>query len=243
MLAAELRAHGIDLTFAPVLDVDFGASGVIGDRALHSDPRAIAELARALTRGFKLAGMSAVGKHFPGHGHVRADSHHEIPVDERPYAEIEAHDLVPFRRLIEAGLAGIMPAHVIYPRVDSRPAGYSPIWLKRVLRRELEFDGIVFSDDLSMEGASGAGRIAGRAESALGAGCDMVLVCNDPAAVDELFSGFSYATPPAGLARLARMHGRARASSMEKLREDPRYAGASRAIADTVAPDGELPLA
>jgi len=242
VLATELRAHGVDLTFAPVLDVDHGRSGVIGDRAFHSDPQAIAELARALVRGFKAAGMSAVGKHFPGHGHVFADSHHAIPIDERPYDEIAAHDLVPFRRLA-AGLGGIMPAHVIYPRIDALAAGFSATWLKRVLREELAFGGVVFSDDLSMEGASGAGSIVARAEAALGAGCDMVLVCNAPDAVDELLKGLHHAAPPATLARLARMHGRARAKNMEKLRQDARYANALKAIAGIGAKEGELPLA
>jgi len=241
VLAAELRAHGVDLTFAPVLDLDYGASSVIGDRALHSDPLAISELARALIRGFKLAGMSAVGKHFPGHGYVRADSHHEVPIDERPYADIEARDLVPFRRLAAAGLGGIMPAHVIYPKIDGRPAGYSAIWLKRVLREELAFGGTIFSDDLGMEGASVAGGIVARAEAALAAGCDMVLACNDPAAMDELLAGLNYATPPAALARLARMHGRAQAKNMEKLRQDSRYVEALRAIAEIGVKEGELP--
>ena len=243
VLAAELRAHGVDLTFAPVLDVDFGSSSVIGDRALHSDPQVIAELARALVRGFKAAGMSAVGKHFPGHGHVRADSHLEVPVDDRSYADIESHDLVPFRRLAAAGLGGVMPAHVIYPQVDGQPAGYSAVWLKRILREELAFGGVVFSDDLSMEGAKVAGGIVARAQAALGAGCDMVLVCNDPGAADELLAGLDYATPPATLARLARLHGRVRAKSMEKLRQDARYAGALRDIGGIGKKEGELPLA
>ncbi len=242
VLAAELRAHGVDLTFAPVLDVDHEASSVIGDRALHSDPRPISELARALVQGLKQAGMSAVGKHFPGHGHVRADSHYEVPVDDRSYAAIESSDLVPFRRLIGAGLSGIMPAHVIYPQVDSLPAGFSQVWLKQVLRGELGFGGVIFSDDLSMEGASGAGGIVGRAEAALGAGCDMVLVCNNPPAVDELLAGYRHAMSPVSLARLARMHGRARAKNMVKLREDARYAKALNAIADIGIREGELPL-
>ena len=242
VLAAELRAHGVDLSFAPVLDLDHGASSVIGDRALHSDAQAAAELARALVQGFKQAGMSGVGKHFPGHGHVRADSHVEVPVDGRAYDEIEANDLVPFRRLIGAGLNGIMPAHVIYPEVDSRPAGFSPAWLKRVLRDDLGFDGVVFSDDLSMEGASVAGGVIGRAQTALAAGCDMVLICNDPQAVDELHAGLDYSMPATGLARLARMHGRQHAGGMVKLREEARYAQALHAIAGIGARDGELPL-
>jgi beta-N-acetylhexosaminidase len=242
VLAAELRAHGVDLSLAPVLDVDHGASSVIGSRAFHSDPRAIAELARALVQGFKQAGMSGVGKHFPGHGHVRADSHLEMPVDERSYAEIEAADLVPFRRLIDVGLGGIMPAHVIFPEVDSRPAGFSPVWLKQVLRGTLGFDGVVFSDDLSMEAAGVAGGVTERAQAALAAGCDMVLVCNDPQAVEELYRGFSYAMPAVSLARLARVHGRAHAENLVKLREDARYAQALHAMAGIGARDGELPL-
>lgn len=242
VLAAELRAHGVDLSLAPVLDVDHGASSVIGNRAFHSDPRAIAELARALVQGFNQAGMSGVGKHFPGHGHVRADSHLEVPVDERSYAQIEAADLVPFRRLIDVGLGGIMPAHVIYPEVDSRPAGFSPVWLKQVLRGTLGFDGVVFSDDLSMEAAGVAGGVTERAQAALAAGCDMVLVCNDPQAVEELYRGFSYAMPAVSLARLARVHGRAHAENLVKLREDARYAQALHAMAGIGARDGELPL-
>jgi beta-N-acetylhexosaminidase len=243
VLAAELLAHGVDLSLAPVLDIDRGASSVIGDRAFHSDPRAVGELARALLQGFKQAGMNGVGKHFPGHGHVSADSHHEVPVDERTYEEIEAVDLAPFRRLIEAGLGGIMPAHVIYPRVDDRPAGFSTVWLKQVLRGRLGFDGVIFSDDLSMEGASVAGGMAERARAALGAGCDMVLLCNSPQAVDDLLDNLSYAMPAVSLARLARMHGRQLPGGMVRLREDVRYARALHAIAGIGKRDGELPLA
>lgn len=243
VLAAELRAHGVDLSFAPVLDVDHGKSSVIGDRALHSDPQAIAELARALVQGLRQGGMTAVGKHYPGHGHVRADSHHEVPVDDRSYAEIELSDLVPFRRLIGAGLGGIMPAHVIYPQVDYSPAGFSSIWLKKILRAELGFDGIVFSDDLSMEAASVAGSLAERAHAALGAGCDMVLACNNPAAADELLAGFNFSMPAVSLARLARMHGRAHAESMVKLREDAHYVDTLRSIAGLGLKSGDLPLA
>ena len=243
VLAAELRAHGVDLSFTPVLDVDHGESSVIGDRAFHSDPQTVAELAGALMLGLRDGGMSAVGKHFPGHGHVRADSHLELPVDERPYADIELADLVPFARLIGNGLPAVMPAHVVYSAVDSRPAGFSPVWLKRILRDELRFDGLVFSDDLSMEGARTLGGIVERARAALDAGCDMVLVCNDPAAVDALYGSFSYAMPAVGLARLARLHGRSAADSMVKLREDPRYVDALHAIAGLGQGSGELPLA
>jgi len=242
VLAAELQAHGVDLTLAPVLDVDHGNSSVIGDRALHSEPNAISELARALLQGFRQAGMSGVGKHFPGHGHVHADSHVAVPVDDRDYAEIEATDLAPFRRLIDAGLGGIMPAHVVYPRVDDRPAGFSSVWLKQVLRGKLGFGGVVFSDDLSMEGASGAGKSVERAQAALAAGCDMVLLCNDPAAADELLGGLEYSMPAVSLARLARMHLKPRPGGMVGLREDGRYARALHAIAGIGVRDGDLPL-
>ncbi len=242
VLAAELRAHGVDLSFAPVLDVDYGNSSVIGDRALHSDPQAIADLARALVQGFRQGGMSAVGKHFPGHGHVRADSHHEVPIDDRPFAEIETIDLVPFRRLIESGLGGIMPAHVIYPQVDPQPAGFSPVWLKTILRGKMGFDGVIFSDDLSMEGARVAGGVVDRARAAFGAGCDMVLVCNNPAAADELLANLDYSIPAPSRARLARMHGRQHSGNMVRLREDAQYMNALHAIAGIGLESGNLPL-
>ncbi len=242
VLAAELRAHGVDLTFAPVLDIDHGNSSVIGDRALHSEVRAVAELARALLQGFKQAGMTGVGKHFPGHGHVRGDSHHELPIDQRSFEDIEAVDLVPFRRTIDAGLGGVMPAHVIYPSVDSQPAGFSAIWLKEVLRGKLGFGGVVFSDDLSMEGASVAGDVVGRAKVAMAAGCDMALLCNNPAGADELLAGLNYSMPAVSLARLGRMHGRSLAGGMVALREDARYHHALHAIAGIGLHDGELPL-
>ncbi len=243
VLAAELRAHGVDLSFAPVLDIDHGASTVIGDRAFHRNPLAVVDLARALVHGMKEAGMSAVGKHFPGHGCVRADSHLEVPVDERPYDELERCDLVPFARLAAAGLGGIMPAHVIYPAVDRLPAGFSPMWLKTILRERLAFEGVIFSDDLSMEGASVAGGIVGRASAALDAGCDMALVCNNPAGIDELCRDFRRTVPPVGLARLARMHGRAEAPSMTALREEARYHDALESISGLGHDSGELPLA
>lgn len=189
VLAGELLAHGVDLSLAPVLDVDFGASAVIGERAFHSTPAGVAALAGALVEGMRRAGMGAVGKHFPGHGWVRADSHHEVPVDERDLATIEANDLTPYRALVGRGLTGVMPAHVIYPAVDPRPAGFSPFWLQEILRARLGFEGIVFSDDLSMAGARVAGGIVERARAALDAGCDMVLVCNDAPAAARVLDG------------------------------------------------------
>ena len=180
IIGHELIAHSIDFSFAPVLDVDFGASSVIGDRAFSDEPETIAELAGALVAGLTEAGAAAVGKHFPGHGYVPADSHVGLPVDERDFAAIDAADLLPYRRLIPQGLAGVMPAHVIYSQVDGVPAGFSSKWLRDILRGRLGFGGMIFSDDLSMEGASVAGGIADRARAAIEAGCDMVLVCNAP---------------------------------------------------------------
>ena len=193
-IAKELRAHGVDFSFAPVLDLDWGSSTVIGDRALSGNANAVAHLAASLCRGLRANGMGAVGKHFPGHGHVAADSHHEIPVDERPMTAIASHDLVPFAALARGGLEGIMPAHVVYPAVDDRPAGYSRVWLQDILRGRLGFDGLVFSDDLDMAGAHGAGDMIARADAALAAGCDVVLLCNDFAGMDALLSRWS---PPA----------------------------------------------
>jgi beta-N-acetylhexosaminidase len=186
IVGAELAAHGIDFSFAPVLDLDYGGSSVIGDRALHFDPSAVGALGACIVKGFADAGMGAVGKHFPGHGYAEADSHVAVPRDERKFTEIAKKDLVPFRATIEAGLAAVMPAHVIYSQVDQEPAGYSKHWLQEVLRGKLGFQGIIFSDDLSMEGASVAGGVPERARAALAAGCDMVLLCNDPAGQEVL---------------------------------------------------------
>ena len=179
VLAAELRAHGVDLSYAPVLDLDYGVSSVIGDRAFHRDSQVATELARALIAGLADAGMRAVGKHFPGHGAVEADSHVAIPVDERSFDAVWADDIQPFRNLASV-LGGVMPAHVIFEHIDPRPAGFSPFWLQEVLRGRLGFGGAIFSDDLTMEGASVAGDIVARASAAHSAGCDMVLVCNRP---------------------------------------------------------------
>ncbi len=229
VLAAELLAAGVDFSFTPVLDVDFGSSSIIGDRAFAADPQAIADLAGALIAGMAQAGMASVGKHFPGHGYVPADSHVAIPVDEREFDAIAAADLVPYRTLIEKGLDGIMPAHVIYPRVDAKPAGFSAHWLQAVLRQQLGFDGVIFSDDLSMEGASVAGGMTDRAQAALEAGCDMVLVCNAPAAADGLLRELSAAPPESR--RLERMRGRPAGA----LAADPQYASALRTFNDALA--------
>jgi beta-N-acetylhexosaminidase len=212
VIGSELQAHGVDFTFAPVLDLDYGESGVIGNRAFHRDARVVAMLAESFQAGLADAGMASVGKHFPGHGYVRADSHHEVPIDERSLAEIRAADLVPFERLARAGMAGVMPAHVIYPKVDDQPAGFSRKWLHQILRRELAFDGLIFSDDLSMEGAKTAGGVVDRANAALDAGCDMVLLCNDAKSAEKMLEGLEKRPVPVARTlqrRLDRMRGRA----------------------------------
>jgi beta-N-acetylhexosaminidase len=199
-LATELRACGVDFSFTPVLDLDYGASGVIGDRAFHRDPQAVVQLAGALIAGLRTAGMGCCGKHFPGHGFVRADSHLAIPVDDRSWEEM-ADDLLPYRQL---RLDAVMPAHVIYPQIDHRPAGFSPVWIDK-LRNEFGHQGVIFSDDLSMEGASVAGGIVGRAQAAWEAGCDMMPVCNQPEAVAELLESWRPEADPKRAARTARL--------------------------------------
>jgi len=190
-IGRELREVGVDLSFTPVLDLDWGRSGVIGDRAFHADPRVVAMLARCLTHGLLLSGMANCGKHFPGHGWAQADSHVALPRDERDLATLLAGDAAPYGWLGDT-LLSVMPAHVVYPQVDAAPAGFSRRWLHDVLRRKLGFKGLIFSDDLTMEGASVAGDIVARARAALGAGCDMVLVCNRPDLADELLAGLDW---------------------------------------------------
>ena len=243
VLASELRAHGIDFSFAPVLDLDYGASSVIGDRAFHAKPRAVFELGQAVMLGMKDAGMAACGKHFPGHGYVVADSHVAIPLDERPLADIVGADLQPFRAMIDAGLAAVMPAHVIYPRVDDRPAGFSRVWLQKILRGELGFDGAIFSDDLCMEAASVAGGVVGRVSAALDAGCDMALVCNRPDLADEVLANLKIDWPAPARARLARMHGHPHPPTMTALRESTRYVDALHHIAGLGVDSASLNLA
>jgi beta-N-acetylhexosaminidase len=240
VLAAELRAFGVDFSFTPVLDVDFGNSAVIGDRAFHRNTEAIADIAQALMMGLKRGGMAAVGKHFPGHGFVAADSHTEIPVDTRSFSEIEKDDLEPFRRLINAGMHAVMPAHVIYPKVDDKPAGFSKIWLHQVLRRHLGFNGVIFSDDLAMEGAVVAGDVTDRANAAFDAGCDMVLVCNRPDLADELLDTLDLKISAVAMARLARMHGHPHPSSITALHEDADFVAAVRQTAIVGISEGDI---
>jgi beta-N-acetylhexosaminidase len=208
LMAAELRSVGVDFSFAPVLDVDSGISTIIGDRSFSRDAVTAARWASSFVQGMKLAGMAAVGKHFPGHGGVAPDSHIAFPVDSRSYAELDGRDLIPFKQLIASGIEGIMPAHVVYSALDERPAGFSPFWIHTVLRGRLGFSGAVFSDDLSMKAAELAGGWTERAEAALSAGCDMVLVCNNPEAADTVLDNLAWEPPPEHSRRLAAMAGR-----------------------------------
>jgi beta-N-acetylhexosaminidase len=207
LMAAELRAVGVDFSFAPCVDLDYGLSEIIGDRAFHRDPQAVAALATAYMAGMREAGMAAVAKHFPGHGAVRADSHLALPVDRRPLADME-DDLSPYRALIENQLPGIMAAHVEYSAVDSRPASLSSRWITGILRGTLGFHGCVFADDLSMAGAAGSGDAVERARLALAAGCDVLPICNDREAVHTVLRNLNTEVSPAAQARLVRMRGR-----------------------------------
>lgn len=231
LMATELRAVGVDFSFAPVLDLDHGISGIIGDRAFHSDPEAVADLAHAYMSGMQKAGMEAVGKHFPGHGGIGADSHLELPVDSRSYADLEGADMLAFERMIHYGLAAIMPAHVLYPQVDDQPAGFSARWLKGILRRQLEFQGVIFSDDLDMAGAHGAGSPPERAHAALAAGCDMVLACNDRRAALAILDHLRHGLDPVSQVRLIRLHGRGRLT-VERMRRQPIWQRAVRLVQD-----------
>jgi beta-N-acetylhexosaminidase len=222
LMAAELRAVGVDFSFAPVLDLDRGVSGVIGDRAFAADVNGVSDLATAWCHGVRAAGMASVGKHFPGHGGVAADSHQELPADDRRLADIEANDLVPFARLVRRGLEAVMPAHVVYRRVDPNPAGFSSFWLKEVLRGRLAFQGVIFSDDLDMAAAAAGGDYADRARTALDAGCDVLLLCNNrPAALEVVDTLRDYEDPTVHL-RCLRMHGRG-GVDRDRIHLDPRW--------------------
>lgn len=231
VLAAELRACGVDLSFTPVLDLDYGQSSVIGDRAFHGDPRVVTMLAKSVNHGLREAGMANCGKHFPGHGFVAADSHTAIPVDERDPAEILADDAAPYGWL-GLSLSAVMPAHVIYPKFDRHPAGFSRKWLS-LLRRQLGFEGVIFSDDLSMEGASVAGNVVQGAHAALKAGCDMVLVCNSPDKADQLLQGLDPSVAidaQRSAARIAALVPTAVAHDWNRLQADPVYRAACKLL-------------
>jgi len=217
-MASECLAVGVDVSFAPVLDLNYDSSAVIGDRALHAQADVVTALASAYVDGMHTAGMAAVGKHYPGHGFVSADSHHELPVDRREYEQIHATDLQPFVSLVEEGIDGLMPAHVIYEQCAVEPAGFSSFWIQQILRMKIGFDGVVFSDDLTMEGAACAGpQIMDRANAALGAGCDVVLVCNDQNEAQNTLDGLEkFAMSAVSQRRLGKMRAQ-EAHSWEKL--------------------------
>lgn len=215
LMAAELRALGVDLSFAPVVDLDYGVSAVIGDRALHPDPEPVAELARAWLLGMRRAGMGACAKHFPGHGAVAGDSHHMLPLDDRPLDIIRRRDLLPYQRLLRLELPSVMMAHVVYSKMDDLPASLSRRWIEDELRAELRFQGAVFCDDLSMRGAEGAGTYLERAKTALAAGCDMLPVCNNRAGAAAILDGLDQTANPVSQWRLARLHGGERVDRQE----------------------------
>ena len=233
LMAAELRAVGVDFSFAPCVDLDYGLSEIIGDRAFHRDPQAVAALATAYMAGMREAGMAAVAKHFPGHGAVRADSHLALPVDRRPLADME-RDLSPYRLLIENQLPGIMAAHVEYTAVDPKPASLSRRWITDILRGNLGFHGCVFADDLSMAGAAAFGDIVARARLALAAGCDVLPICNDRDAVRTALRNLdAEAFTPAAQVRLVRM--RARGEAPSGLRDGSPWREAAAVVAELSA--------
>jgi beta-N-acetylhexosaminidase len=233
LMAAELRSVGVDFSFAPCVDLDYGLSEIIGDRAFHRDPQAVAALATAYMAGMREAGMAAVAKHFPGHGAVRADSHLALPVDRRPLADMEP-DLSPYRVLIENQLPGIMAAHVEYSAVDPLPASLSRRWITDILRGTLGFHGCVFADDLSMAGAAALGDVVERTRLALAAGCDVLPICNDRNAVRTVLRHLdAEAATPAAQARLVRMRARGEASA--NLRGTGQWHDATAVVAELAA--------
>ena len=219
LMATELLAVGIDFSFAPVLDIDCGISQIIGDRSFSQDHHLASQLASDFRKGMVSAGMAATGKHFPGHGAVALDSHLTLPFDNRDLQTIREKDLIPFKQLIAEGLEAIMPAHVVYPQIDSLPAGFSKQWVQAILRDELGFDGVIFTDDLSMEGAASIGDFPFRAKLALEAGCDMVLVCNNATAADEVLESTPISQSSTRERRLQAMCGKPQYSRAELMQQ------------------------
>jgi beta-N-acetylhexosaminidase len=235
LMASELRVVGVDFSFAPCVDLDYGVSEIIGDRSFHRNPEPVAALAAAYLLGMRDAGMAAIAKHFPGHGAVVADSHVALPVDRRVLLDLE-EDIRPYRLLIDNNLAGVMAAHVVYPAVDALPASLSRRWITDILRGELGFHGCVFADDLSMAGAVAFGDVVERARLAYVAGCDVLPICNDRAAVQTVLDNFKPdvdVAAPASQARLVRM--RARGEPPLRLTADPHWLQTVQRIADLSA--------
>ncbi|CAG9241844.1 MULTISPECIES: beta-N-acetylhexosaminidase [Paraburkholderia] len=234
VLASELRACGIDMSFTPVLDLNYGHSQVIGDRAFHRDPRVVTMLAKSLNHGLALAGMANCGKHFPGHGFASADSHVAVPVDERTLDEILGEDVKPYDWL-GLSLASVLPGHVIYPKVDSKPAGFSRVWIQDILRTKLGFEGAIFSDDLSMEAARQGGTLTQAATAALEAGVDMVLICNQPDEAGKVLDALRFMPSEESRQRLERMRPRGDALSWDALMDEPQYQQAQALLRETFA--------
>jgi beta-N-acetylhexosaminidase len=238
LMAAELAACGLDFSFAPCVDLDYGLSEIIGDRAFHAQASAVAQLAIAYAHGMRDAGMAATAKHYPGHGAVVADSHVALPVDRRELVDME-QDLLPYRRLIANGLPAVMVAHVLYPAVDSVPASFSRRWVEGLLRTELQFGGLVFADDLTMGGAAAVGDLVQRARRALAAGCDVLPVCNDRPGVERLLERLKLEIDPASQLRLVRMRGR-RQYSFETLSASAAWQSAREWLIRSASPPPEL---
>ncbi len=238
LMAAELRAVGVDFSFAPVVDLDRGVSVVIGDRGFHALPDAVTELAGRWIDGMHEAGMAATAKHFPGHGSVATDSHLELPVDTRPEPSLRGSDLLPFESLIhQQRIDAIMTAHVAYPKADNQPASFSSYWIGTVLRDDLGFDGVVVADDLDMEGAAALGDRAGRARVALEAGNDLLLLCNSLDARESVLAAMPAEPDPAASARLARMQRPFSAMTLQQVRQDPRGRVALQACSELLSHD------
>ncbi len=216
VMASELRACGVDLTFAPCLDLDYGQSNIIGNRAFHRNPRVVAMLAQSLIAGISQAGMANCGKHFPGHGYTSADSHLELPEDKRDLSLIRSNDEIPYAALGSL-LTSVMPAHVTYSKVDVSPAGFSSKWLQDELRNRLGYDGLIFSDDLSMKGAAVVGELTARVNAALNAGCDMVLLCNDPEGVKTVLKNQRWIRTKTFDQRINRLQPRGKFLSLDAL--------------------------
>lgn len=230
ILAVELRASHIDFSFTPILDLDYGQSKVIGNRAFHHDPRVVTLLAKSLSHGLALAGLANCGKHFPGHGFVEADSHYAMAVDTRTLDAL-LQDAQPYRWL-DVSLAAVMPAHIVYPAVDARPAGFSKIWLQNILREQLGFTGAILSDDLSMEGARAIGNFVESAQIALDAGCDMVLVCNRPQEAERVLAELRYTPSAASASRIKRLAARGEPISWHELEQHPQYLAAKALLVE-----------
>ncbi len=222
LVASELGACGVDVNFAPVLDLCWGHSNIIGDRAFHREADVVTQLGQAFKQGMAQAGMQSIGKHFPGHGWVREDSHKELPLDNRSLVDLEMDDLLPFERMINNGLAGIMTGHIVFPEIDNNPVSFSRKWLREILRGRMRFQGAVFSDDLSMHGAHVAGSAVERAESALAAGCDMILYCNDRPGAVRIITALGECADAVRGARLIRLHGQ-EGRDWQQLHDGQRY--------------------